>query len=130
MSSQSSSKKSNQKRKIANKTISSSEQMQVTKSAAPKESPQSKKSTQASEVNLREPWIKRKNGIISVVIISLALAVLVAYQIIRGSGNWGQGILWGAVFGGSILLIFFGMTWFHSLFNKGKDQKQNSTDKK
>jgi len=57
-------------------------------------------------------------------LISLALAVLVAYQIIKGSGDWGQGILWGLIFGVSILLIFFGMNWFHSLFNKDKGENR------
>ena len=88
------------------------------------------KKSKGAEVNLREPWIKRKSGYITVGLISLALAVLVAYQIIKGSGDWGQGILWGLIFGVSILLIFFGMNWFHSLFNKDKGEKQKIESKK
>jgi len=81
-------------------------------------------SSKGSEIDLREPWIKRKNGIITVLIIGVALAGLVAYQIIKGSGDWGQGLLWGLVFGASIVGIFFFMNWFHSLFNKNKDRNE------
>jgi predicted cobalt transporter CbtA len=55
-------------------------------------------------------------------LVSLGLAVLVAYQIIRGSGDWGQGILWGLIFGVSIFLVYFGMNAFHKMMNKDKDQ--------
>jgi arginine exporter protein ArgO len=47
---------------------------------------------------------------------------LVAYQIIRGSGNWGQGILWGLIFGGSVFLVYFGMNAFHKFMNKDKEK--------
>jgi len=118
------SKKKNQKRKYTQASPKSSEQAASTK-ASPK-----KQSAKDAEVNLREPWIKQKSGLITVGIISLALAVLVAYQIIVGSGDWGQGILWGLIFGVSILLIFFGMNWFHSLFNKDKRENQKTESKK
>ena len=118
------SKKQNQKRKTSKNSTTSSEQA-VSTQTSPK-----KQSAKGAEVNLREPWIKRKSGYIAVGLISLALAVLVAYQIIKGSGDWGQGILWGLIFGVSILLIFFGMNWFHSLFNKDKGEKQTTESKK
>ena len=118
------SKKQNQKRKTSKTSTTSSEQVGSTQTS-PK-----KQSTKGSEVNLREPWIKRKNALITIGLLSLALAVLVAYQIIKGSGDWGQGILWGFIFGASILLIFFGMNWFHSLFNKDKGEKQKTESKK
>ena len=118
------SKKQNQKRKTSKTSTTSSEQVGSTQTS-PK-----KQSTKGAEVNLREPWIKRKNALITIGLLSLALAVLVAYQIIKGSGDWGQGILWGFIFGASILLIFFGMNWFHSLFYKDKGDKQKTENKK
>ena len=71
-------------------------------------------------VELRKPWLKMKSAQLVILIASVALAVVVAYQIIRGSGNWANGILWGLLFGGSIWLVFYGMNWFHSMFNKKK----------
>ncbi|MFZ3150935.1 MAG: hypothetical protein WA116_04540 [Anaerolineaceae bacterium] len=67
---------------------------------------------------VREPWIQKNRGLFTIAIVSVALAILVGYQIIKGSGTWGQAILWGLVFGGTVWLVFYGMTWFHSLFNK------------
>ena len=70
--------------------------------------------------DLRKPWLRMQSAQKVILFASLALAIIVAYQIIRGSGNWGSGILWGLLFGGSIWLIFYGMNWFHSIFNKKK----------
>ncbi len=83
----------------------------------------SKNNKTAKPVNvaeLRKPWLKMKSAQLVILIASVALAVVVAYQIIRGSGNWANGILWGLLFGGSIWLVFYGMNWFHSMFNKKK----------
>lgn len=71
------------------------------------------------EVNLEElkkPWIQQKTGLRLIIGISIGLMVLVSAQIIIGTGDWGRGILYGALFGGSIWLVFYGMNWFHSLF--------------
>lgn len=70
--------------------------------------------------SLREPWIQKRSAMITMTVVSVALMALVAWNLIKGSGNWGQGLLWGFIFGGSVWLVFFGMTWFHSLFNKKK----------
>lgn len=72
----------------------------------------------------REPWIPRNTGFIAITIVSVVLAVWVAWQSISGGNTLGKGILWGLVFGGSIWLVFFGMNYFHSLFGgKNKDKK-------
>jgi len=82
-----------------------------------------KKKEKTPEVKFeRKPWIEKAKGLRLIAIISLVLAVLVAYQIIRGSGEWGQGILWGLLFGGSVFLVYFGMNAFHKMINKNKDQ--------
>ncbi|MEL7646138.1 MAG: hypothetical protein AAGU04_07740 [Anaerolineaceae bacterium] len=67
--------------------------------------------------SLREPWLQKRSAMIALTGVSLVLMVLVAWNIIKGSGDWGQGLLWGFVFGASVWLVYFGMTWFHSLFN-------------
>ena len=69
----------------------------------------------------RKPWIQKAKGLQVIGLASLFLGVLVAYQIIRGSGNWGQGILWGLIFGGSVFLVYFGMNAFHKLMNRNKE---------
>ena len=82
------------------------------------------KTKKKEEVNLEElkkPWIQQKTGLRLIIGISIGLMILVAAQIIIGTGDWGRGILYGLLFGGSIWLVFYGMNWFHSLFrNKDK----------
>ncbi|MFZ3069957.1 MAG: hypothetical protein WA110_02400 [Anaerolineaceae bacterium] len=75
---------------------------------------------EVDERSMREPWLQKKKGLLVIGIVSVVMFVLVAYQIVKGSGQWGQAILWGLVVGGSIWLVFYGMTWFHTLFNKKK----------
>ena len=70
----------------------------------------------------RKPWIEKTRGLQVIGLAGLLLGVLVAYQIIRGSGDWGQGILWGLIFGGSVILVYFGMNAFHKLMNKNKEK--------
>jgi predicted cobalt transporter CbtA len=70
----------------------------------------------------RKPWIEKTRGLQVIGFAGLLLGVLVAYQIIRGSGDWGQGILWGLIFGGSVILVYFGMNAFHKLMNKNKEK--------
>lgn len=72
----------------------------------------------------KKPWIEKTKGLVLIGGVSLILAVVVAYQIIRGSGHWGQGILWGLIFGASVFLVYFGMNAFHNLMNKDKDSDQ------
>jgi len=80
------------------------------------------------EINFeRKPWIAKTKGLQVIGLAGLFLGVLVAFQIIRGSGNWGQGILWGFIFGGSVILVYFGMNAFHKFMNKNQD---NDVDKK
>ncbi|MDY6846468.1 MAG: hypothetical protein SVP52_04975 [Chloroflexota bacterium] len=82
-----------------------------------------KKKEKTPEVKFeRKPWIEKTKGIRLIVLVSFGLAMLVAYQIIRGSGDWGQGILWGLIFGGSVFLVYFGMNAFHKMMNKNKDE--------
>ena len=74
----------------------------------------SKKKKKKSEPILeRQPWIPEKTGLIAMTIVSLALAVWVAWQVISAENNIGKGILWGVIFGASIWLVFFGMNFFH-----------------
>ncbi len=73
----------------------------------------------------RKPWIEKTSGMQIIGFAGLILAVLVASQIIRGSGDWGQGILWGVIFGGSVFLVYFGMNAFHRFMNRGKDNNHD-----
>lgn len=70
----------------------------------------------------RQPWIQKTRGLQVIVLAGLLLGVLVAYQIIRGSGDWGQGILWGFIFGGSVILVYFAMNAFHKFMNKNNEK--------
>jgi len=78
-----------------------------------------KKTNKKEETNfedLKKPWIQQRTGLRLIIGISVGLMILVAAQIIIGTGDWGKGILYGLLFGGSIWLVFYGMNWFHSLF--------------
>lgn len=83
-----------------------------------------KQDEQVEEIFERKPWIDRTKGMRVIIIAAVVLAVLVAYQIIQGSGNWGQGILWGLIFGVSVFGVYFGMNAFHKWVNKDQDQKK------
>ncbi len=71
--------------------------------------------------DLKKPWIQQRTGLRLIIGISVGLMLLVAAQIIIGTGDWGKGILYGLLFGGSIWLVFYGMNWFHTLF-RSKDK--------
>jgi hypothetical protein len=77
-----------------------------------------KKDKKEENESLRKPWIERKTGLIAITVVSVALAVWTAWQIIAADGNVGKGILWGLIFGASIWLVFFGMNFFHGLMGK------------
>ena len=70
--------------------------------------------------SLREPWLQKRSAIIAISVVSVALMALVAWNIIKGSGDWGQGLLWGFIFGASVWLVYYGMNLFHSLFKSKK----------
>lgn len=74
----------------------------------------------------RKPWIQKKTGLFVITVVSFSLFLWVAYQIISAEGNWGRGILWGLIFGGSIWVIFYGMNFFHGMFHRNKDVDKNS----
>ncbi|MDK2981659.1 MAG: hypothetical protein PWQ55_2006 [Chloroflexota bacterium] len=71
----------------------------------------------------RIPWIPKDTGYTAITVLSVALAAWVAWQNVRGGGQLWNGILWGLVLGASIWLVFFGMNYFHSLFNKKNSNK-------
>ena len=80
-----------------------------------------KNNKQEKEIQ-RKPWIQWKTGLVAMTIVSIALAIWVAWQVIAAEQNIGKGVLWGLIFGGSTWLVFFGMNFFHSLFG-GKNKK-------
>lgn len=84
----------------------------------------SKKSKEKKQENdfQRKPWIEKTRGLQVIILAGFLLGILVAYQIIRGSGNWGQGILWGFIFGSSVFLVYFGMNAFHKFMSGDKDK--------
>ncbi|MGE5463941.1 MAG: hypothetical protein ACM3PS_11340 [Syntrophothermus sp.] len=64
-----------------------------------------------------QPWVSMRGGMIVMAITSVALAVLVASQVIPSTG-WLEGILWGVLFGGMIWVIFFGNLWITKRLRK------------
>ncbi|HEX7234595.1 MAG TPA: hypothetical protein VF243_04940 [Nitrosospira sp.] len=64
-----------------------------------------------------KPWVSMRTGMIIMAITSLALAVLIASQVIPSNG-WLEGILWGLLFGGLIWVIFFGNLWITKKLRK------------
>jgi hypothetical protein len=64
-----------------------------------------------------QPWLSMRGGMIVIAITSLALAILIAWQVIPANG-WLEGILWGLLFGGLIWAIFFGNLWITKKLRK------------
>lgn len=95
-------------------------------------SSKNKKLTSKKEIDLedlRTPWIQKNTGFVVITVLSIGMMILVSAQIIMGSGDWGRGVLWGFLFGGSIWLVFFGMSWFHSLFRSKPNQDDKPKEK-
>jgi hypothetical protein len=66
-----------------------------------------KEQKQEQKLDLNQPWISMRKGMIVIAITSVALAVLTASQVVPARG-WLEGILWGLLFGALIWAIFFG----------------------
>ena len=64
-----------------------------------------------------QPWVSMRGAMIIMAITSLALAILIAWQVIPANG-WLEGILWGLLFGGMIWAIFFGNLWVSKKLRK------------
>ena len=64
-----------------------------------------------------QPWVSMRGAMIIMAITSLALAILIAWQVIPANG-WLEGILRGLLFGGMIWVIFFGNLWVSKKLRK------------
>jgi hypothetical protein len=64
-----------------------------------------------------EPWIPMRNGIVIITITSIGMAVLTAIQVIPVKG-WGEGLLWGLLFGALIWAIFFGLIFVNRFLRR------------
>jgi len=73
--------------------------------------------------SIRQPWIPKDTGFTAITVVSIGLAIWVTVQNVRGGGQLWTGILWGIIMGASIWLVFFGMNYFHGLFNKTNRKK-------
>lgn len=70
--------------------------------------------------DLRRSWISMRTGIRLITVISIALGIFASINL--RAGGWGQSLLWGLVFGGSIWLVFFLILWVNRLL-KQRSQK-------
>jgi hypothetical protein len=68
-------------------------------------------------VDFNKPWISMRGSMIVMAVTSLALAVLIAWQVIPNNG-WLEGIGWGLLFGALIWAIFFGNLWISKKLRK------------
>jgi hypothetical protein len=69
--------------------------------------PQKSKEEKAKNPSVAQPWISMRTGLKIIIVASIAMAVLTAWQVIPSLG-WVEGILWGLLFGALIWVIFFG----------------------
>ena len=67
--------------------------------------------------DFNKPWVSMRGAMIIMAVTSLALAVLIAWQVIPANG-WLEGIGWGLLFGGLIWIIFFGNLWISKKLRK------------
>ena len=82
-----------------------------------KDKNKTKKTSKEEEFPINKPWVSMRGGIVVMAIVSLALAILIAWQVIPSNG-WLEGILWGLLFGGIIWAIFFGNLWITKKLRK------------
>ncbi len=91
------------------------------KTVAQKNKNQTKKTPKVKDeelpIDLNKPWVSMRGGMIIMTITSVALAVLIAWQIIPANG-WLKGIGWGLLFGAMIWAIFFGNLWVSKKLRK------------
>ncbi len=77
-----------------------------------------KKENNTQKPNLpAEPWISMRSALIIITITSIGMAVLTAWEVVPVKG-WGEGVLWGLLFGVLIWIIFFGMIFFNRLIRR------------
>lgn len=81
-----------------------------------KKSKQKDKKQITGQIPLNAPWISMKAGIITITIISIAMAVLTAWEAIPVKGLT-QSVLYGIFFGGLIWIIFLGFILFRRLIH-------------
>jgi hypothetical protein len=82
------------------------------------------KKESAANAPIRQPWIPRETGYTAITVVSVGMAVWTIWQTVAGGDTLWKGILWGLIFGASIWLVFFGMNYFHSLFNRTDHKKE------
>ncbi len=81
-----------------------------------KKSKQKDKKQITEQIPLNAPWIPMRAGVIAITIISIAMAVLTAWEAVPVKGLT-QGILYGIFFGGLIWIIFLGFILFRRLIH-------------
>ncbi len=75
------------------------------------------KEKKEEEYPINQPWLSLRGGLIVMAIVSVALAILIAWQVIPANG-WLEGIGWGLLFGAMIWAIFFGNLWLTKKLRK------------
>lgn len=83
--------------------------------------PDNDKQTRPDAPLLNEPWIKRSSGFQAMGLLSVVLAVFMAWQLYPTEG-WGRAILWGIGFGVAIWAIFGASLAFNS-WMRGRREK-------
>lgn len=64
-------------------------------------------------------WIPYRTGIIIIAVLSIGMIVMTAYQAVTEFGmTWGEGLLRGLLFGGTLWIIFFGFILLNRLLGR------------
>ena len=74
---------------------------------AKKKKNKQKSKEQEIEKSMNQPWISMRSGLKIIMVTSVGMAVLTAWQVVPSKG-WLEGILWGLLFGALIWAVFFG----------------------
>ena len=82
-----------------------------------KKTPNKRPKETSEELPFNKPWVSMRGGLIIMSIASVALAILIASQVIPSTG-WLEGIGWGLLFGGVLWAIFFGNLWITKKLRK------------
>lgn len=81
----------------------------------------SEKKQNAPAPQTNNPWISMRTGFITIIIVSIGMAVYVAWQAVPSVGLW-QAILYGLFFGGSIWLVFLGALLFNRFVRRNSSK--------
>jgi hypothetical protein len=91
----------------------------MTKKSGNKSAKKATKQAGSSSELQGSAWIPYRTGIIIIAVLSIGMIAMTAYQAVTEFGmTWGEGLLRGLLFGGTLWIIFFGFILLNRLLGR------------